>query len=125
MSTPFAFVVEDDADVAAIFQVALTDAGYATEVFSHGHEAQAQLVFTTPDLILLDIHLPSLSGSVLLRQLGGRKRLANVAVVIVSGDADEVRRYQDEGYQCLLKPVGYEGLRELAEKVISTKAQIE
>jgi DNA-binding response OmpR family regulator len=120
MSTPFAFVVEDDADVAAIFQVALTDAGYTTEVFNNGHEAQAQLVFTTPDLILLDIHLPSLAGGVLLRQLGGQKRLANVAVVIVSGDADEVKRYQNEGYQSLLKPVGYEILREVAEELIAS-----
>ncbi len=121
MSTPFAFVVEDDADVAAIFQVALTDAGYATDVFNNGHEAQAQLVFTTPDLILLDIHLPSLSGGVLLRQLGGQQRLASVAVVIISGDADEVQHYQDEGYQCLLKPVGYETLRAVAEDLISAK----
>ena len=122
MPTPFALVIEDDADAAQIFQTALQDAGFVTETFSNGHEAQARLVFTTPELILLDIHLPSLSGEVLLRQLRGRKRLANVAVLVVTGDPDAVERYQSEGHQALLKPVGYNTLRALAEELIPESA---
>ena len=122
MTAPFALVIEDDADAAQIFKTALQDAGFVTEVFSNGHEAQARLVFTTPELILLDIHLPSLSGEVLLRQLRGRKRLANVAVLIITGDPEAVERYQSEGYQALLKPVGYEALRTIAEQLIPASA---
>lgn len=122
MTAPFALVIEDDADAAQIFKTALQDAGFVTEAFSNGHEAQARLVFTTPELILLDIHLPSLSGEVLLRQLRGRKRLANVAVLIITGDPEAVERYQSEGYQALLKPVGYEALRTIAEQLIPASA---
>jgi len=122
MATRFALVIEDDADASLIFEKALQDAGFMTEMFNNGHEAQASLVFTTPQLILLDIHLPSLSGEVLLRQLRGRKRLADVAVLIITGDPDAVEHYQQLGYQALLKPVGYETLRSLAEKLIPASA---
>jgi len=122
MAKPFALVIEDDADASLIFEKALQDAGFVTEAFSNGHEAQASLVFTTPQLILLDIHLPSLAGEVLLRQLRGRKRLADVAVLIITGDPEAVEHYQAQGYQALLKPVGYETLRALAEQLIPTSA---
>ena len=122
MAAPFALVVEDDADASQIFQKAVEDAGFVTETFSNGHEAQARLVFTTPELIILDIHLPSLSGEVLLRQLRGRKRLANVAVIIVTGDPEAVERYQSDGYLALLKPVGYETLHALAGQLIPESA---
>ena len=122
MTAPFALVIEDDADTAKIFKEALQDAGFVAEAFTNGHEAQARLVFTTPELILLDIHLPSLSGEVLLRQLRGRKRLANVAVLIITGDPEAAERYQSEGYQTLLKPVGYEALRAIAEQLMPASA---
>lgn len=122
LTAPFALVIEDDAHASQMFQTALQDAGYVTEVFSNGYEAQARLVFTAPELILLDIHLPGLSGEVLLRQLRGRNRLANVAVLIVTGDPKAAERYQFEGYQALLKPVGYEAIRTIAEQLLATMA---
>ncbi len=115
----FALVVEDDWSVAELFQRALEDAGYQAEILENGHKAQARLVFTTPDLVLIDLHLPSLSGEVILRQVHGQRRLGRMRVVVVSGDPVAAQRHEGLADRILIKPVGYEQLRRLAEQYLS------
>ncbi|MGH2581763.1 MAG: response regulator [Anaerolineales bacterium] len=86
MALPYALVVEDDPLVAELFQRALQDAGYQADVLENGHRAQAQLVFTTPDLIVIDLLMPTMSGGVLLRQIRGQQRLWHTRVIIATGD---------------------------------------
>jgi CheY-like chemotaxis protein len=84
----------------------------------NGHKAQANLVFTTPDLVLLDLHLPSLDGGVLLRQIRSQSRLVHTRVVLITGDAPKAERYASEVDGTLIKPVGYEQVRHIAELLI-------
>lgn len=119
MSAPYALVVDDDPAVADIFQRALKDCGYLADVMDNGHKAQAQLVFTTPDLVLLDLHIPNLSGDIILRQLRGQLRFANTRVVITTGDRSAVERFAGMADEVLLKPIGYEQMRQLAQRYMS------
>jgi len=118
MANPYALVVEDEPLVAELFQRALQDAGYQAEIMDNGHKAQAQLVFTSPKIIFLDMNLPSISGSVLLRQIRGQRRLSGAHVVMVTGDKETARRLSNEADQVLVKPVGYEQVREVAERYL-------
>lgn len=118
MNTPFALVVDDDHAVAALFQRALQDAGYQAEVMDNGHKAQARLVFTTPDLVLLDLHIPNLPGEIILRQLRGQSRFADTRVLITTGDTAAMEHLSGVADQVLLKPIGYEQLRHLAEQYL-------
>lgn len=118
MGTPYAMVVEDDPQVASLFQKALQDAGYRAEIMDNGHKAQAKLVFNTPDLVLLDLHLPSLDGGILIRQIRTQTRLVHTRVVLVTGDGALAQRYLEYSDATLVKPVGYEQLRRVAEELI-------
>lgn len=118
MATPYAMVVEDDPQVAALFQKALQDVGYQADIMDNGHKAQVNLVFTSPDLVLLDMHLPSLDGAVLLRQIRSQGRLVHTRVVLITGDAPKALRYSSEVDGTLVKPVGYEQVRRLASELI-------
>ncbi|MEX2161442.1 MAG: response regulator [Anaerolineales bacterium] len=118
MANPYAMVVEDDPKVAALFQRALLDAGYQADIMDNGHKAQAHLVFTSPDLVLLDLHLPSLDGGILLRQVRSQRRLVHTRVVLVTGDVRMAEQYEGQADSTLLKPVGYEQLRRVAEELI-------
>ncbi len=117
MATPYAMVVEDDSSVAALFQRALADAGYQAEIMENGHKAQANLMFTTPDLVLLDLHLPSLEGTVLLRQIRSQVRLVHTRVVLITGDELIADRHAGQADGVLIKPAGYEQVRRLAEEL--------
>lgn len=119
MGAPYALVVDDDHAVAELFQKALQDAGYQAQILENGHKAQAHLVFTTPDLILLDLHLPNLSGEVILRQIRGQQRLGHTRVLVTTGDPDAATRYSALADEVLVKPVGYEQVRQLAEKYLT------
>lgn len=119
MSKPFALIIDDDRSVAELFQLAMQDAGYQAEILDSGHKAQARLMFTTPDLVVLDLHIPNLSGEIILRQIRGQQRLSQTRVVITSGDANAAQALTGLADAVLLKPVGYEQLRTLAEQYSS------
>lgn len=82
-------VVEDDADVSAMFRLALMQAGYRTAVALDGANALRLAAEFEPDLILLDIQLPVLNGKQVLRRLRADGRLRRLAVVVLSSRGDD------------------------------------
>jgi PAS domain S-box-containing protein len=61
-----------------------------------------------PDLILLDVHIPDLSGYEVLQRLHGDERTASIPVVMLSADAsqEQIRRFTDAGVRdYLTKPL--------------------
>ena len=94
------------------------------ETARDGLDALERLLDTdqpAPDLILLDLNLPRMSGRELLAELKRHERLRSIPVVILSSsDAEqEIARSYELGAACyLVKPVG---LREFQEVVRSVE----
>jgi CheY-like chemotaxis protein len=67
-------VVDDNPLITQLLSEALTDEGYIVRVFGDGHSALAAITAQPPDLVLLDLQLPLMSGEEVLihvrRQLG-------------------------------------------------------
>jgi CheY-like chemotaxis protein len=73
-----------------------------------------------PDIVLLDLHLPGMSGEALLRQLREDSRTRSIPVVIVSGDTEPetIERLTDLGAAgYLTKPFTAAQLRELVSRI--------
>lgn len=76
-------VVEDDADISRLLARILNEAGYKVRQAFSGTEARLVLEGESPDLILLDLMLPGISGEELLGEIrNGRHR--NVPVLVLS-----------------------------------------
>lgn len=75
-------VTDDDIHIGNLLEDALTREGYAVIRAYSGTEAQLILSKEKPDLILLDLMLPGLSGEALLPQI------KDIPVIIVSAKAD-------------------------------------
>ena len=73
-------VVEDDVTMAEVLKAYLTRAGYQVEWSGNGAEAAQLWQRISPDVVILDIMLPGLSGLELLRR---RRRSGDQAFVIV------------------------------------------
>jgi CheY-like chemotaxis protein len=61
-----------------------------------------------PDLIVLDVHIPDLSGYEVLERLHGDERTASIPVVMLSADAshEQIQRFTDAGVRdYLTKPL--------------------
>lgn len=79
-----ALVVEDDAEYADLLRVVLDRLGYQHECAASVVEARKLMRQYTPDLILLDGHLPDGSGLNVCREVRKDARLARALVIILS-----------------------------------------
>lgn len=77
-------VVDDDPDIATFMSMSLTRAGYEVAVAHDGHEALALVAAERPDLVLLDIMLPTIDGFEVAAELRRRARLAGMGIIIVT-----------------------------------------
>lgn len=117
-----ALVIEDDEDLATIFSEALQSAGYEVEVARDGAAARQRLVETTPDLILLDMHLPKVSGADLFAFIRAEARFANSMVVIATADARLGEDFRSQADFVLIKPISFVQLRDLTSRLHKTSS---
>lgn len=75
-------IIEDDTDISNLMVKALADAGYGCIQAFSGTEALLVLSKSKPDLVLLDLTLPGLSGEKVLPQIKG------IPVIVVSAKVD-------------------------------------
>jgi two-component system alkaline phosphatase synthesis response regulator PhoP len=105
--TPLILVIDDEIDLAVTLQYRLEKAGYEVVL---AHEGKAGLKVARarrPDLILLDLGLPDLSGFKVCRKLRRDERTARARILMVSARIEERARTKGlkagaDGY--LLKP---------------------
>lgn len=116
---PLALIIEDEADLASIFADALQAAQFKTEIITDGAVAQTRLNEVIPQLVVLDIRLPNISGEVLLRQIRSTPALAGVKVVIASADPIMADLLSPDSDLVLIKPVSFSQLRDLAQRLKS------
>ena len=133
-------LIEDDADDALFIRVGLlgTRPDVRLVVVSDGVQAMnylqgkqpfaQRLLFPFPDLILLDLRLPVISGFQVLKWIRGQTNLKDVPVVVLTGSLDkrDQKTCDELGASAyVLKPFGLENMRtvirEIAESSLSRK----
>jgi CheY-like chemotaxis protein/two-component sensor histidine kinase len=114
-------VVDDNEDAAVTLAMLLELNGHQTFVAHDGPAALEAANQVGPDLVLLDIGLPTMDGHEVCRRLRAQPRGANMRVVALTGwgqDADR-RRSREAGFDGhLAKPVVYEDLASLIDAAI-------
>jgi two-component system cell cycle response regulator DivK len=113
---PLAYIVEDNRDTVTIFRGALEMAQYEVEEAYDGAVARDYLAKYVPDLIILDLHIPNISGDVLLQQIRSDERLKDTRVFLATADANMAAQLRDQAELVLLKPIGFSQLKELAQR---------
>ena len=100
-------VVEDNPDNRLLLQALLEDRHELTE-YENGADALDGMRASPPELVLLDISLPRMDGTEVLRRMRGDPALADVPVIALtahamSGDRD---RFLDQGFDdYVAKPI--------------------
>jgi diguanylate cyclase (GGDEF)-like protein len=122
---PFALIIEDDRDIVALFRHVLDLAGYRTEIVLHGKVAVEHLAQSTPDIVLLDLGLPGISGSEILAIMDADERLKNIPVVVITANPHLVQTLPVTPQLVLIKPVSIEQLSNLIQRICPTEKAIE
>ena len=85
-------VVEDERDLAQILEFNLRQAGHEVTVVGRGHDAVQKARAERPELILLDVMLPDLSGTEVLKLLRADARTKDARVIMVTAKGEEIDR---------------------------------
>ena len=105
MAKKIAYVVEDDQDLANIYSGALRMAGFDVETLLDGETAFNRINEKQPDFILLDMHLPNISGNEIIWVTWFDDKLEGIKITIITADPDMGAIYESKGYRVMIKPV--------------------
>lgn len=119
-------VVEDNLLNLKLFVDTLTMKGYEVISARNGIEALEILKNIIPDVIILDLYMPGMSGFRLGNTLSKDPKYQNIPIIVVSAsssvyDVKEMASYNVKAY--LVKPVSPTKLLETVKKVIIEKEQ--
>jgi DNA-binding response OmpR family regulator len=116
--TPRVLVVEDEQDIAALIKHALERSGDAeVDIVSSGDTALRAATENAPDLVILDLNLPVLSGTEVCRILRNKPTTADIPIIMLTArtaEADRVAGLDLGADDYVTKPFS---LRELAARV--------
>ncbi len=110
---PLALVVEDEAALLTMLRYNLEKQGFRVEEAGDGQEALTRLAELTPDIVLLDWMLPSMSGIEVCRQIRRRPATRDLPVIMVTArteDGDAVRGLNTGADDYITKPFNIDAL---------------
>ena len=82
-------LVDDEPDLVELVRVNLDQAGYRVESAEGGREALAAIRRNPPDLIILDLMLPDVSGTEICRQVRADQRLSEIPIIMLTARGEE------------------------------------
>jgi hypothetical protein len=115
-------IVDDNEAVALMLQMLLRDCGYATEVAFTGGAAIETAARFRPEMVLLDIGLPDISGYEVAERLRGAGGDMTIAAVSGFSNEDAKKRLRQSSFDThLIKPATVSQVRELAESIVAAR----
>jgi two-component system response regulator AdeR len=121
MTKPLLLLVEDDVMLGEVYCTVLERPELDIEWIKNGTDAEIRLREIVPMLILLDLHLPGVSGITLLKQIRADERLARTQVAVVTADALRAREVENLANIVLIKPVRMGDLERLVIQYVLMK----
>lgn len=116
-------IIEDEEDAAELFAEMMRVSGYRVVKTSKSVPAIEIMTAEKPDVILLDIMMPEVSGLDILRAMRRDPALANIPVVIITakGMPADIKNGMEAGASTYLtKPVGFLDLKEAVERALGS-----
>ncbi|MCS6835351.1 MAG: response regulator [Anaerolineae bacterium] len=103
----YILMVEDDQELANFNQIVLRRAGFTAQHAADGEQAVAMLDARRPDIVLLDLNLPGLSGWYVLEYMNQRYPDRQIPVIVTTAQSDPANRVVGKiqaVYRYLIKP---------------------
>lgn len=116
-------IIEDEEDAAELFAEMMRVSGFHVMKTSSSAPAISMMNENRPDVVILDIMMPDISGLDILRQMRRDPELSHIPVVVVSAKsmpADIKNGMEAGAFTYLTKPVGFLDLKEAVERAVGS-----
>jgi CheY-like chemotaxis protein len=115
-------VVDDEADIVRVVVKLMTARGHDVRTAADGNEALEQVVAERPDVIILDVNLPTMNGFEVCRRLKGDEATRGIPVVMMTAayvSMDDARNGVESGAdEYVVKPFLREVLIHNVERLL-------
>lgn len=117
-------IVDDNATVRYVTALALRDLGCATAQATNGQEALDSILADPPDLVILDLVMPVLTGYELLDRLVAEPLAAHLPVIVLSAFVAEDDEFDHlpQVKAVLQKPIVSNELRQIVQVLLDEAA---
>lgn len=108
-------VVDDEPDVVMILRTALQTEGYEVVTASNGPDALEEAAESAPDLMVLDVMMPGMSGFEVLKELKAEPKTSQIPVIMLTGvsEREKIQDALSSGIDYyLIKPFEFDDLME-------------
>ena len=123
MAQKTVFIIEDEEDAAELFSEMMRVSGFRVLTTSKGKPAISMMTKDKPDLVLLDIMMPEISGLDILRQMQRDPNLSDIPVIVLTAKSmpADIKNGMEAGASTYLtKPVGFQELKEAVERTLGS-----
>jgi PAS domain S-box-containing protein len=123
-AAPRVLICDDDPDILGVLGVLLREHGYAPTPVARGQDAIDLAIAEHPDVVLLDLRMPGMSGWEAIKELKSRSQTRDIPIVVMSAlapAADPELAERTDGW--LTKPVDEERLDQVLATAVLGKAR--
>jgi len=110
MSTPTILVVDDEPQIRRVMRTTLSSNGYAVIEAKSGEEALEMMRKERPELVLLDVNMPGLSGLDTCREIRDHSDVAIIMLTVRDTEHDKVLALDAGADDYVVKPFSIEEL---------------
>ena len=118
MTKSLALIIEDDPQLNTIMSITL-QADFEIETCADGISGLNRLKQIIPNVVVLDLNLPGISGKEILQHIRNDERLLKTRIIITTADERQAETLTEAADIVLLKPVSPAQLRQLAIRLKS------
>jgi CheY-like chemotaxis protein len=120
----YILVAEDDELTRFLLKISLEQSGHEVVAAANGREALQQALIKKPDVLILDLMMPGVNGTEVIRQLRSIPEYAELRIIIVTGTANPHAIPETAMADALLqKPVPIEELLSRIQAILEKNAQ--
>lgn len=120
-------IAEDERDIRELVTFTLQFAGHQVIATSNGEEAVEATLRERPDLVIMDVRMPRMTGYEASRRLKTMPETKDIPVVFLSAkgqDAEVQEGYEAGAVAYILKPFSPDGLIQQVTKILSQYGKV-
>jgi DNA-binding response OmpR family regulator len=113
-------IVEDDPELSILFAEVLGEMDVTAQIERDGSRVHGRIHELRPDLVILDLHLPRMSGLDILDAIRNDARIRQPKVLIITSNPQLAKTAAAKADIALIKPVGFDQLLNTVERLIGS-----
>ena len=106
-------LVDDEMEFVSALAERLNLRGFEAETATSGEEALEKINSSPPDVVLLDMLMPGMSGLEVLKRIKRDHPQVRVILLTGRGSWDSIQGIREGAYDCLMKPIQIEELMQI------------